>query len=113
MALLLAGAQKYFSALLVALLILAGSTALVYRANYQSEQIRRVAVEGQLQETLTSLDTLKATHAAQMAAILRNEANDQTREQAHSAARERTLNAADDQNGPVSDILRDAINGMR
>lgn len=109
----LLGAQKYFIAALVALVLLLGGTSLIYRANYHTAQIEQAVAEANLRETTASLARMEQAHAAQIEALFRADAEIQRLSELRRTARERIINAPASQDGPVSHLLRDTINGVR
>lgn len=109
---LVGGAQKYFIAGLLALLLLTSAAMLVYRASYHAEHAARTAAEQTLREAHDTIEAMRRTHAAQVEALTRAEAEARRLSEQRRTSRERVLNAPSTQDGPVSPLLRCAVAGL-
>lgn len=109
---LILGIQKYFTVGLVVTCLLLGSLAWGYRSSARMEAAQRATIEIALRETTTAYAELQQTHAKQLEALFRADAAITLLRDQHRSARESILNAPQDQDAPVSPILRCTITGV-
>lgn len=105
--------RKYFTLGLIILFLSSTGAAIAYRASYRIEQSKRAELEVSLKQTSDALAELSKSSAAALDAVTR--ASNATRAIAEDrrTQRERALIAPNEKDGPVSAILRDAVNSVR